>query len=101
MKGKSAEEICFQDFKQFTVNNTVFGVGQINSMSKDELEEIKEKMCIRDSVKGYVEHPEVILPAKNGKLDVGGAVGIGLLQVIKDMGLSLIHIFRNLCRRGI
>ena len=42
MKGKSAEEICFQDFKQFTVNNTVFGVGQINSMSKDELEEIKE-----------------------------------------------------------
>ena len=42
MKGKSAEEICFQDFKQFTVNNTVFGVGQINSMSKDELAEIKE-----------------------------------------------------------
>ena len=40
MKGKSAEEICFQDFKQFTVNNTVFGVGQINSMSKDELAEI-------------------------------------------------------------
>ena len=34
MKGKSAEEICFQDFKQFTVNDTVFGVGQINSMSK-------------------------------------------------------------------
>lgn len=40
------------------------------------------------NVKGYVEHPEVILPAKNGKLDVGGAVGIGLLQVIKDMGLK-------------
>lgn len=42
LKGKSAEEICFQDFKQFTVNNTVFGVGQINSMSKEELAEIKE-----------------------------------------------------------
>ncbi len=42
MKGKSAEEICFQDFKQFTVGDTVFGVGQINSMSKEELEEIKE-----------------------------------------------------------
>lgn len=44
MKGKSAEEICFQDFKQFTVDDTVFGVGQINSMNKEELEEIKEKL---------------------------------------------------------
>ena len=44
MKGKSAEEICFQDFKQFTVNDTVFGVGQINSMSKEELKEIKETL---------------------------------------------------------
>lgn len=42
MKGKSAEEICFQDFKQFTVGDTVLGVGQINSMSKEELQEIKE-----------------------------------------------------------
>lgn len=42
MKGKSADEICFQDFKQFTVSDTVFGVGQINSMSREELEEIKE-----------------------------------------------------------
>ena len=42
MKGKSAEEICFQDFKQFTVGDNEFGVGQINSMSKEELEEIKE-----------------------------------------------------------
>ena len=39
-------------------------------------------------MKGYVNHPDVMLPPKNGKLDVGGAVGIGLLQVIKDMGLK-------------
>lgn len=42
LQGKSAEEICFQDFKQFTVNDTVFGVGQINSMNKEELAEIRE-----------------------------------------------------------
>lgn len=39
-------------------------------------------------VKGFVENPDVILPPKNGKLDVGGALGIGLLNVIKDMGLK-------------
>ena len=40
------------------------------------------------NVKGYVENPDVMLPPKNGKLDVGGAVGIGIIQVIKDMGLK-------------
>ena len=42
LKGKSAEEICFQDFKQFKVNDIVFGVGQINSMNQEELHEVKE-----------------------------------------------------------
>lgn len=40
-------------------------------------------------VKGYVGNPNVILPAnKLGKLDVAGAVGIGFMDVIKDMGLK-------------
>ena len=42
LKGKSAEEICFLDFKQFTVNDTIFGVGQVNSMNENELKEIRE-----------------------------------------------------------
>lgn len=40
-------------------------------------------------VKGYADVPQVILPANaRGKLDVGGAVGTGVLSVIKDLGLK-------------
>ncbi|MGN6714840.1 Hsp33 family molecular chaperone HslO [Anaerocolumna jejuensis] len=41
------------------------------------------------NVKGYVHHPEVMLPpSPKGKLDVGGALRPGILSVIKDMGLK-------------
>ena len=43
----------------------------------------------RGSVKGYVYNPEVLLHANDkGKLDVGGALGAGILSVIKDLGLK-------------
>ncbi len=44
LKGKTPEEICFQDFKHFSINNVKFGVGQINSMHAEELSEIKERI---------------------------------------------------------
>ncbi|MFU0828300.1 MAG: 33 kDa chaperonin [Lachnoclostridium sp.] len=41
------------------------------------------------NVKGYVYNPEVMLPPNSmGKLDVGGAIGVGTLSVIKDLGLK-------------
>ena len=40
------------------------------------------------NVKGYVFNPDVMLPPKNGKLDVGGALGQGVMTIIKDMGLK-------------
>ncbi len=41
------------------------------------------------SVKGYIADPDVELPlTADGKLDVGGSLGIGQLTVIKDMGLK-------------
>lgn len=39
-------------------------------------------------VKGFVSNPEVMLPLKDGKMDIAGAVGIGVLSVIKDIGLK-------------
>lgn len=41
------------------------------------------------NVKGYVHNPQVMLPpSPAGKLDVGGAIGSGYINVIKDMGLK-------------
>lgn len=41
------------------------------------------------NVKGYVDVPDVILPANaKGKLDVSGAMGNGYLQIIRDLGLK-------------
>lgn len=38
-----------------------------------------------NSVRGYLENPQVFLPAKNGKLDVGGFLGCnGTLTVLRD-----------------
>lgn len=40
-------------------------------------------------VKGYAGNSQVLIPANSkGKLDVSGAVGNGILNVIKDMGLK-------------
>ena len=44
LKGKSAEEIFYQDFKKFQSGAISFGVAQINSMNTDILEEIGEQM---------------------------------------------------------
>ena len=44
-------------------------------------------------VKGFVQNPVVMLPASTeGKLDVGGAVGMGMFRVIKDLGLKEPYI---------
>lgn len=41
------------------------------------------------NVKGYVNNPNVMLPIRaDGKLDVGGALDLGVMSVIKDIGLK-------------
>ncbi|MBO5094385.1 MAG: Hsp33 family molecular chaperone HslO [Lachnospiraceae bacterium] len=53
------------------------------------------------NVKGYVLHPDVMLPpSAAGKLDVGGAVGNGMLSVIKDMGLKEPYAGQTVLQTG-
>ena len=52
-------------------------------------------------VKGYAIDPQVMLPANSrGKLDVGGAVGNGMLCVIKDMGLKEPYVGQTALQTG-
>ena len=60
LKSKEPEEIFYQDFKTFSINDVSFGVGQINAMTREELAEIKER------IKPYME-------ASLGKMSVNMA----------------------------
>lgn len=44
LKSKSPEEIFYQDYKRFSSETVNFGVGQISSMSADELDALKDRM---------------------------------------------------------
>ncbi len=53
------------------------------------------------NVKGYAIEPQVMLPpSAAGKLDVGGAVGKGMLRVIKDMGLKEPYVGQTTLQTG-
>ena len=54
----------------------------------------------KGEVKGYVHNPDVMLPPKNGKLDVVGALGPGFLNVIKDMGLKEPYSGQTILQTG-
>lgn len=52
-------------------------------------------------VKGYVHNPDVILPPNSkGKLDVGGALHLGILSVIRDTGLKEPYIGETILVSG-
>ena len=52
-------------------------------------------------VKGYVDYPGVMLPPNGlGKLDVGGAIGNGMLTVIRDLGLKEPYVGQTILQTG-
>lgn len=53
------------------------------------------------NVKGYAFNPSVMLPPNGkGKLDVGGALGVGVLSVIKDIGLKEPYVGQTILVTG-
>ena len=53
------------------------------------------------NVKGYAYNPQVMLPPNSkGKLDVGGALGLGVLSVIKDIGLKEPYVGQTILVTG-
>lgn len=52
-------------------------------------------------VKGYVNEPAVLIPANaKGKLDVSGAIGKGMLQVIRDLGMKEPYVGQTELQTG-
>ena len=80
LRGKSAEEICYQDFKQFAAGEVKFGVGQVNCMSSEEIEELKAVMV------PYLEQV-----AKKQKLDMV----FFMLTNVMEVGTELLCCGKN------
>ena len=80
LRGKSAEEICYQDFKQFASGEVKFGVGQVNCMSGEEIEELKAVMV------PYLEQV-----AKKQKLDMV----FFMLTNVMEVGTELLCYGKN------
>lgn len=68
-----------------TVSIQVTGDGQIKNI-------LAVSNC-RGEVKAYIANPHADLPLKSkGKLDVGGAIGNGMMTVIKDLGMKQPYV---------
>ena len=55
----------------------------------------------KGDVKGYAFNPSVMLPPNaQGKLDVGGALGVGVLSVIQDTGMKEPYVGQTILVSG-
>lgn len=103
LRSKTPEEIFYQDFKKFSMNDTTFGVGQINSMNSEELAELKGRLYpyMKDIIKHagvqmiffmltdiVKESTELIFVGENAEQLISNAFGIraqGDSFILKDV----------------
>ena len=103
LRSKTPQEIFYQDFKKFSMNDTTFGVGQINSMNSEELEDLKERLYpyMKDLIKHagvqmiffmltniVNESTELIFVGENAEQLISDAFGIraqGNSFILKDV----------------
>lgn len=76
LTNKTDEEIFYQDFKKFTSGDSQFGVGQISSMSREELAAIKKRIL------SYI---------KKGYNDKNGEMVFFMLTNVMDASSELIY----------
>ncbi len=55
----------------------------------------------KGNVKGYANVPDAMMPPNaKGKLDVGGVIGIGFMNVIKDLGMKEPYVGQTVLQTG-
>ena len=88
LSGKTAEEICAMDFKPFVCGDMTFGVGQISSMDREELDEIKGKLepAMNELMKEKELNMLFFMPVSYTHLDVYKRQGYTVAFLVYQIG---------------
>jgi len=91
LRGKSDEEIFYQDFKRFTAGKYAFGIGQITSMDTEELNAIRDRMLEYTKLAREQHHVDMMFFMMTNILtESTDLVCVG--QGAEDMVVSAFHL---------
>lgn len=91
LRGKSDEEIFYQDFKRFTAGKYAFGIGQITSMDAEELDAIRDRMLEYTKLAREQHHVDMMyFMLTNILTESTDLVCVG--QGAEDMVVSAFHL---------
>ncbi len=102
LKGKTDQEIFYQDFKRFTVGKSLFCIGQITSLDADELNSLKPRLSSYAKIaKDYHKVDMMFFMLTNILTESTELICIG--QGAEQLVLDAFHINEKAkdCRDGI